>query len=171
VRVLPPVERAIFDIPSGTFAIVLRPGADAQPVLAAIQALGYTPEIVGAPPAPAPGERMARLDEPTSPAVRDGLARARGRGVVLVVALGGPFCRLCRLFEETTLADERVLGALEAVEFLQVDVALDPAAARDFDVHAVPDFWLLDGEGRVLGRTNAALDADGFLAFLELAVD
>ena len=114
---------------------------------------------------------MARLDAPTSPAVRDGLARARERGAVLVVALGGPFCRLCRRFEETTLADERVLEALEAVELLQVDVALDPAAARDFDVHAVPDFWLLDGEGRVLGRTNAALDVDGFLAFLGLATD
>ena len=151
MRVLPPVERATFDIPSGTFTIGLKPGADAEPVLAAIQALGYTPEIRAAP---AEGtERIARLDAPTSTAVR------------------GPFCRLCRLFEETTLAGERVLEALQAVELLQVDVALDPAAARDFDVHAVPDFWLLDGEGRVLGRTNAALDADGFLEFLERAGD
>ena len=167
MRVLPTVERAAFDIPTETFTIELRSGEDGAPVLAAITALGYTPEMLET--APEAVERAQRLESPTSNAVRDGLARAKARGVPLVVALGGPFCRLCRLFEETTLEDERVHAALDAVEFLQVDVELDAAAARDFDVRGVPDFWLLDGEGKVLARMNAYLDPDEFLALLELA--
>ena len=167
MRVLPDVGRASFDIPTETFVVELRAGADPAPVLAAIEALGYEPSLLASPPERR--ERIARLAAPTSSAVRDGLARARARGVVLVVALGGPFCRLCRLFEETTLEDQRVRDALDGVEFLQVDVALDPAAAKDFDVHGVPDFWLLDGDGKILGRVNANLDPDEFLAFLGLA--
>lgn len=169
MRVLPSVERAAFDAPPETFTIELRAGEDSAPVLAAISALGYTPEVLAA--APAARERARRIANPTSSAVRDGLARAQARGVPLVVALGGPFCKLCRLFEETTMEDERVLTALDAVEFLQVDVELDPEAAQDFDVHGVPDFWLLDGRGKVLARMNQLLDPDEFVAFLGLARD
>lgn len=169
MRVLAQVEHAAFDVPTETFTIRMRAGAESTPVVTTIEALGYGPELLDGPPEHT--HRLARLDAPTSTAVREGLARARTRGVPLVVALGGPFCRLCRLFEETTLEDERVRTALEAVAFLQVDVELDPAAARDFDVHGIPDFWLLDGKGRVLARVNDYLDPDEFLAFLGLARD
>ena len=167
MRVLPHVVHAAFDVPSETFTIRLESGADAAPILAAIRDLGYEPAVLDE--APGKTERIQRLDDPRSKAVRDGLSRARARGVLLVVELGGPFCRLCRLFEETTLADEGVGAALSAFEFLQVDVEQDPAAVKDLDVHGVPDFWVLDGVGRVLARHNGYLDPKAFLAFLELA--
>ena len=169
MRVLAQVEHAAFDVPTGTFTIQLRDGAERTPVLAAIGALGYEPELLDGPPEHA--RRIDRLDAPTSTGVREGLVQARARGAPLLVALGGPFCRLCRLFEETTLEDERVRAALAAGAFLQVDVELEPAAARDFNVHGVPDFWLLDAEGRVVARVNAYLDPDEFLAVLGLTRD
>ena len=165
MRVLKQVSSAEFDIPSETFAVELAPGADVAPVLAAIQDLGYSPALVEEPPART--EQIERLAEPTSPALRDALARARTRGVPLVVDFGGPFCRLCRVFEETTLVDARVRELLADFEFLKVDVEQDEAAARDLDVHGVPDIWVLGADGAVLARHNGFLDPEQFAKFIE----
>jgi len=165
VRALPQVKEATFDIPSESFTITLHEGDGITAVLNAIQRLGFDPKLLD--DIPAPTAAITRLDTPTSTTLREGLARATARGVPLVVAFGGPFCSLCKKFEEHTLRDARVLLRLERLESLQIDVEADPDAARDLDVHGVPDLWVLDGTGSVLARHNGFLDTDAFLALLD----
>ncbi len=169
MRVLPQVERASFDIPTETFAIDVKGGADTAPILAAIKGLGFTPEVLDAAPTKQAG--LTRLDAPTSAALREALARAKARGVPLVIDFGGPFCHLCRKFEETALKDEQVRQALGSFEFLQVDIESDSDAAKDLDVHAVPDIWVFGGAGTMLARHNGYLSPTEFLAFLKAAPD
>lgn len=164
MRVLPEVRGAAFDVPSETFVVELAHGADGAPVRAAIAALGFTPEVLeGPPPRAGPEQRLA---SPTAPALRGALERARARGVPLVVSLGGRFCAPCRVFEETTLGDPRVQALLAGFEFLKVDVEQDPAAARDLDVHGVPDLRVLAPDGTVRARHNGLLLPAEFVAFL-----
>ncbi len=167
MRVLPQVEGAEFDIPSETFTLQTSAGADTAPILAAIRNLGYEPEILDATPEKA--DRIEQLRNPTSARLREALARAKARQVPLVLDFGGPFCRLSKRFEATTLADDRVIARLSSYELLQVDVEEDPDATKDLDVHGVPDLWVLDGTGKVLARHNGYLAPDAFLAFLEAA--
>lgn len=164
VRVLPQVERVEFDIPTETFTIEMQRGADPAPVLAAIKGLGYTPEVLDAPPAGQ--DAIAHLRSPTSPALREALARSKSRGVPLVIDFGGSFCHLCRRFEQTALKDERVVNRLADFEFLKIDVEADPDAVKDLDVHGVPDIWALDGDGKVLARNNGYMTPEAFIDFL-----
>lgn len=165
MRVLKQVSSAEFDIPSESFAIELAPGAAVAPVLAAIAQLGYVPAVLDQPPART--ELRKRLDKPTSSGLKAALARAGARGVPLVLDFGGPFCKLCRAFEETTLVDARVRELLASFEFLKVDVEQDEAAARDLDVHGVPDIWVLGADGTVLARHNGYLKPEAFAALLD----
>ena len=77
MRVLRQVSSAAFDIPTETFAIELVPGAEAAPVLAAIEELGYVPEVLERPPTST--KPMERLDHPTSPALSLTFPRATSR--------------------------------------------------------------------------------------------
>ena len=164
VRVLEGVTNADFDIPTETFTIDLESGADPAPVLGAIKALGYTPKVLDN--APEKKDQIARLESPSSRALRDALRRARSRGVALIIDFGGPFCHLCRKFEETALKDQRVIKMLAGVEFLRIDTEADPDAAKDLSVHGVPDIWALDGDGTVLARHNGYMTPTEFVEFL-----
>lgn len=164
VRVLPQVARAEFDIPTETFSIELKAGASTAPILATIKDMGYTPEVLNA--APAGTIEITHLRNPTSTALRDAMARAGSRGVPLVIDFGGPFCHLCRKFEQTALKDKQVVRALAGFELLRVDVEGDPDAVRDLDIHGVPDIWMIDGEGKILARHNGYMTSTEFLAFL-----
>ncbi len=165
MRVLDGVVSADFDIPAETFSIEMKAGAGSASVLAAIKGLGYDPEILDA--APEKRHEITKLRKPTSAALRGALARAKTRGVFLVIDFGGPFCHLCRNFEETALKDPRVVKKLTDFEFVKIDTEADPNAAKDLDVHGVPDIWALDGDGIVRARNNGYLNTADFLAFLE----
>lgn len=167
MRVLDGVAQADFDIPTETFSIELHTGIDTAPLLRAIRKLGYEAELLEQ--APPKAGVVTVLREPTSRALGAALARAKARGVPLIVCFGGPFCPLCRRFEETTLGDPRVEEALAGFEFLKIDTDVDPAAATDLDVHGVPDTWALGAGGRVRGRQSGSLTPEAFLAFLERA--
>lgn len=165
MRVLDGVTKAEFDIPTETFTIDLERGADATAVLAAIKGLGYTPEILDK--APDKQDQITQLDSPSSEALRAALGRAKRRGVALIIDFGGPFCHLCKKFEETALRDERVVNMLTDFEFLKIDTEADPDAAKDLDVHGVPDIWALDGDGKVVARNNGYMTPEAFIDFME----
>ncbi len=165
MRVLDGVKRADFDIPTETFSIEMKPGAETAPVLAAIQELGYRPEILEK--APEKRDVITQLSNPTSTALRDALARAKARDVFLIIDFGGPFCHLCRKFEETALKDERVVEMLADFEFVKIDTEADAEAVKDLDVHGVPDIWALDGHGEVLARNNGYLTPEAFAGFMK----
>lgn len=165
MRVLDGVVKAEFDIPTETFTVEMAQGTDTAPVLAAIKGLGYTPEVLGK--APDKKDEIAQLGSPSSKALRDALGRARRRGVVLLIDFGGSFCHLCRKFEATALKDARVISMLADFEFVKIDTEVDPDAAKDLDVHGVPDIWALDGEGKVLARKNGYMTPEAFIEFMK----
>lgn len=165
MRVLPGVRTADFDVPTETFTVSLTAEGKPGPVLDAIRGLGYTPALLAGPPGKP--RALERIENPASLAIREALARTLARGVRLVVDFGGPFCRLCKHFDETTLRDPLVKERLARLEFLQVDVEADPAAVKDFGVKGVPDLWFLAPDGRVLGRENRYLTTEEFLAALD----
>jgi len=165
VRALPGIESAAFDISTEVFTLTTAAGTKPAPILEAIRGLGYEPELLDRPAEPDAG--VKRLDHPTSKVLAAALARARQRGVPLVIDFGATWCSLCKKFAATTLTDERVEKALDAFEFLPIDVDEHPAAAKDLGVAGIPDVWFLAGDGRVLGRENRYMPPDVFLAVLE----
>ena len=169
MRALPHIDEAEFDIPTETFTIGLPPGADPAAILQVIQDLGYTPLRLPGPPGRP--EALVRLADPKSEALREAVRRARTRGVLLVVEVGGPFCALCARFEEVTLADAAVREALAALEYLSLDAERDATAVEDLGTRSVPDIIVFDGEGRVLARHGGYLDPEAFLVFLREASD
>ena len=165
MRVLPGVERASFDTPSETFTIHVRVDVSPEPILAAVQKLGFEPERVAG--APATTKRIERLVEPASKCLQEALAEATEQDKPLVLCFGANWCSLCRKFEITALKDERVRAELSTHSvFLHLDVDADPEAALDLGVAGIPDLWVLAPDGRVLARENRYLDAEAFLALL-----
>ena len=165
VRALPDVESVSFDIPTETFTVDLADGGKADAVTAAIEALGYTPRVVdGAPVAAATPDGIGA---PTAASLKAALARARQREVPLVLYFGGAFCPACEAFRRDVLEDERVRAALDAFEFVAVDITEDEAAAADLGVKAVPDVWILSADRNVLARENRTMTLGEFRALLE----
>ena len=164
MRVLPGVEHATFESSSSVFSVRLRPGAPKADVLDAIEACGYEPSLLDAPPSRP--EPRARRITPRSTLLKDALARARERDVPLLVVGSGSFCMLSSRLEQTTLADARIRRSLAELDVLRLDLGADPDAARDLQVHAVPAVWLLDGDGRVLVRHEGFVDVDELEALL-----
>ena len=165
VRALPDVTDVTFDIPTETFTVDLAEDGKADTVLSAIKKLEFQPRLLDVMPT-APAER-ARIETPTSPRLKAALAQARERKVPLLVIFGGAFCPTCEAFERDVLSDSRVRDVLRAFEFVDFDVKDDPAAASDLGVKAVPDTWILSGDGAVLARENRAMDVATFLQLLE----
>ena len=165
MRALPDVASVDFDIPAETFIVDLAEDGESAAVLGAIEKLGYEPKLLESPPATAPAtKRILRL---SAASLKAALARARERGVPLVVDCGGGFCPACLAFKRDVLSDSGVRKALAAFEFLEVDVEDDEAAASDLGVTAVPDIWIFSCEGVVLGRENRTMNAREFLEVLE----
>ncbi len=164
MRVLPSVASVTFDIPTETFAVELREAGPVDVVLSTIRGLGFDPVVIDAPVDGA--AELRRLEDPASPVLRAALRRATSRDVPLVIDFGGAFCSSCRAFERLVLGEARVQEALRAFELLKVDIEKDPTSAGDLGVTAVPDIWVLAGDGLVLARENRTMDAAAFLALL-----
>ena len=164
VRALPDVKTVAFDIPTETFTVDLADGGKARAVLEAIEGLGFEPRMLEA--APAPAAPPTRIGQPAAASLGAALERARAREVPLVVYAGGAFCPTCRTFERDVLSDGRVRQALGAFELLAIDIEKAPEAAADLGVVAVPDLWILSGDGAVLARENRTMDVAALLALL-----
>lgn len=165
MRALPDVSRVTFDIPTEVFSVQTMSGATER-ILSTIRGAGYEPDLLPAPPGAV--SRIERLASPRSKAVVAALSRARARGVPLILDFWATWCGLCKKFEQTTLADPRVVKLIASnFELLKIDVDEDPEAAEDLNVKGIPDVWILDGDGLILARENRYMDPDEFLAVLQ----
>ena len=164
MRALPDVTTVEFDIPTETLTVDLADRGTRNAVLAAIKALGYKPRVLDA--APAETETPSKIKTPRAASLNAALRRAGRREVPLVVNCGGEFCPAYQAFKRNVLADSRVRAALRAFEVLEVDVTRDEVAASHLGVTAVPDVWILSGDGTVLTRENRTMDVAAFLEVL-----
>lgn len=164
MRALPDVKTVAFDIPTETFTVDLADGGKVLAVQAVIEGLGFEPRMLDAGPAPAATPR--RIGKHAAASLEAALGKARAREVPLVIYVGGAFCPACRTFDQDVLSNGGVRQALGAFELLEIDIEKAPEVAADLGVKAVPDLWILSGDGAVLARENRTMDIAALLALL-----
>ena len=108
--------------------------------------------------------------------LRDALARSADADTPVLVDFFAEWCVACKVMEETTLSDPRVLDAMAGYDLYRVDITEinqeNQNIMADYDIFGLPSFVFFapDGdeipESRVLGE----MDSERFLKHLERRV-
>jgi thiol:disulfide interchange protein DsbD len=108
--------------------------------------------------------------------LRDALARSADADKPVLVDFFAEWCVACKVMEETTLSDARVLDAMAGYDLYRVDITEinqeNQTIMADYDIFGLPSFVFFapDGdeipESRVLGE----MDSERFLKHLERRV-
>lgn len=77
------------------------------------------------------------------------------------------WCPPCVRLKKETLQDPKVSRLLNGVELIFVDLDKHPDLGKAFGVHAVPDVFLIDGQGVVVDRLRNFEPPNLFLARLK----
>ncbi len=100
-----------------------------------------------------------RADQPATPAairfssdLSSSLAEARRAGRPLVIAFFAAWCPHCRKMRDTTLVDPDLVREAQSFQWVLVDIDSHLSIARSYGVNVVPQFHLLDPDGRSSSR-------------------
>jgi thiol-disulfide isomerase/thioredoxin len=138
-----------------------------------IRSLGY--EVDEVPVEAAAREHSETLvaplpdDAPASFAASFRSARADGRPIL--IDFWAKWCAPCIQLKEKTLADPKVVKALEDVEVIFVNLDEHPGLAKAYGVASVPDVFFVDEEGRVTDRLRSFEEPEPFLGRLARWLD
>lgn len=138
--------------------------------LLAVAALGlagavFGPMVLTAPiEASSSGEPAAKIA--WSKDYRTAEAAARKSGKPLLVEFYADWCPPCRLMEQTTFQDAKVVELTRKFTPVRVDLDENQALARRFQVSGIPQAFILSPTGEVLARNSGYQDAGQFAAFL-----
>ncbi len=126
--------------------------------------------------APGTAQHGPWIDVDGRQGLRDALARSADADRPALVDFFAEWCVACKVMEETTLSDPRVLDAMAGYDLYRVDITeINQANQRimaDYDIFGLPSFVFFapDGdevpESRVLGE----MDSERFLKHLERRV-
>ena len=134
-----------------------------------IRSLGYGVEEV--PVIDLPRQEVtahaAPLPDDAPPRFATAFRSAREARRPILIDFWGEWCAPCIQLKKETLADPRVVKALEGVEVIFVDLDEDPGLAEAYGVTSVPDVFLVDGSGRVTDRLRSFEGPEEFLARIQ----
>src|SRR5437868_2705174 len=96
------------------------------------------------------------------------LAESRTTHKPVLAYFTADWCGPCQTLKHTIWADRDVEASLHAFHAVKIDIDDNPKLRQQYGIETLPQFLILDGDGRVRKRTIGALDTAGFLNFLQL---
>ncbi|MEP4525606.1 MAG: protein-disulfide reductase DsbD, partial [Alloalcanivorax venustensis] len=108
--------------------------------------------------------------------LRDALARSADADKPVLVDFFAEWCVACKVMEETTLSDPRVLDAMAGYDLYRVDITEinqeNQNIMADYDIFGLPSFVFFapDGEEVPESRVLGEMDSERFLKHLERRV-
>lgn len=109
-----------------------------------------------------PFKTLTRIDE-----LNRELADAQAQHRAVVVDLSADWCTSCKVMEQTTFHDPRVVAALAPYTALRLDISTVSAEHQAWltqnQLYGPPVVLFVDADGRALGRVVGEADADAFL--------
>lgn len=105
----------------------------------------------------------------------DRLHGAQAEGQPVVLMFDANWCPPCRVMEQTTFRDPKVLAAAAHFVLLEADLSMNGIIAdnlrRRFDIKGTPTFMFFDSRGQLVSKFLGGMDADDFLKQLGMAAD
>ena len=108
--------------------------------------------------------------------LRDALARSADADTPVLVDFFAEWCVACKVMEDTTLSDPRVLDAMAGYDLYRVDITEinqeNQNIMADYDIFGLPSFVFFapDGEEVPESRVLGEMDSERFLKHLERRV-
>ena len=108
--------------------------------------------------------------------LRDALARSADADKPVLVDFFAEWCVACKVMEDTTLSDPRVLNAMAGYDLYRVDITEinqeNQNIMADYDIFGLPSFVFFapDGEEVPESRVLGEMDSERFLKHLERRV-
>jgi thiol:disulfide interchange protein len=78
------------------------------------------------------------------------------------------WCGPCQTLKHTIFADPDVDESLHAFYAVKIDIDENPKLRERFGIESLPQFLILDADGKIRKRTIGAMDTAAFLKFIEL---
>ena len=122
------------------------------------------------------GQHGPWIDVDGRQGLRDALARSAEAGNPVLVDFFAEWCVACKVMEDTTLSDPRVLNAMAGYDLYRVDITEinqeNQNIMADYDIFGLPSFVFFapDGEEVPESRVLGEMDSERFLKHLERRV-
>ena len=97
----------------------------------------------------------------------DALAQARRENKPLLIDFYAEWCLPCQRMEKETFADAKVKELLQSIVLFKIDTDKEPILSEKFGVVGLPDFRLMNSDGREFRRLRGFQTADKFLKDLK----
>lgn len=103
------------------------------------------------------------------------LESAQANRQPVVFMFDANWCPPCRVMEQTTFRDPKVLGAAEHFVLLEADLSgagpITDGLRRRFDIKGTPTFMFFDSHGQLVAKVLGGMDPNRFVTELEQAGD
>ena len=122
------------------------------------------------------GQHGPWIDVDGRQGLRDALARSADADKPVLVDFFAEWCVACKVMEDTTLSDPRVLNAMAGYDLYRVDITEinqeNQNIMADYDIFGLPSFVFFapDGEEVPESRVLGEMDSERFLKHLERRV-